>query len=129
MSVMVDNIEVSECALYKNGKCRSLTHLVQGEYINCNSMCDYGAYARKEQILRLQAENERLKNNIVLMKKYNGENIDELIKLREEERKLREGWHSQCEVIDDLRAENERLQNNIELMQKLIKLVLEVGIL
>ena len=61
MSVMVDNIEVTKCSLYKDGKCRSLTHLVQGEYINCNSMCDYGAYARKEQLKRLEQENEELK--------------------------------------------------------------------
>lgn len=59
--VIIEGINVAECALFNDGKCRNLTSLVQGEYSSCKSMCDYGAYARKEQILRLQAENDLIK--------------------------------------------------------------------
>lgn len=104
MSIMVDNIDVTKCSLYKDGKCRSLTHLVQGEYINCNSMCDYGAYARKEQILRLQAENEEFK-------KENKENLHYLACMTEQRNKLKlaleeireiaENYFEECGVPDD----------------------------
>lgn len=60
-TVIIDGVVVSGCDLYSNGKCRNFSHLVQGEYIECNTMCDYGAYARKEQLQQLKKENKELK--------------------------------------------------------------------
>ena len=54
---MSEEIDVSGCCLYKDGICLT-------DKGKCTSMCDYGAYAREEELKRLEAENAKLKGQL-----------------------------------------------------------------
>ena len=55
-----------------------------------NKKLHQGWIAQGEVIEKLRKENEQLKNNIELMSKYNGENMDDVIKLRKALEEIRE---------------------------------------
>ena len=66
--VIIGGVDVSKCSLYRNRKCINRKYAIKDKigfieeiYEDCNSYCDYGAYARAEEIQRLKAENEELK--------------------------------------------------------------------
>lgn len=95
--VIIDGVDVSECSLYRNRKCikrkygvKDKIGFIQEIYEECNSFCDYGAYARAEQLQRLKAENEELKeHNKTLV--YNCEKFREgNIKLKQALEEIRE---------------------------------------
>lgn len=66
--VIIDGVNVAECSLYNNGKCLNLWNSETKEYDKCNSYCDFGAYARQEQLQRAKAENEKLNIKIEKIK-------------------------------------------------------------
>ena len=87
--------------LYQDEHCMNLE---LGKIIECKN----GTIATLAKTRdKLKEENEELKKENTELQ----ENVVELIQLKEEERQLREGWHTQCEVIESLRTENERLNS------------------
>lgn len=62
--VIIDGVNVAECSLYCNGNClRYMTDKNSIEEVKCNSYCDFGAYARQEQLQRAKAELEQYKKS------------------------------------------------------------------
>ena len=59
----INGVDVSGCCLYKGGICLT-------DKGKCTSMCDYGAYAREEELKKLKQENAKLKSAVELIKEY-----------------------------------------------------------
>ena len=61
--IIINDVDVSGCCLYKDGICLT-------DKGKCTSMCDYGAYAREEELKKLKQENARLKETLEEIKDH-----------------------------------------------------------
>ena len=93
--IIIDGVNVAECALYlkDNGKCLRLLADDERE-TGCNAICDYGSLYRKEQLQRLKQEKEmKLANSqawIESLNKYCEKLISEKEKMKQALEEIRE---------------------------------------
>ena len=59
--VIIDGVNISECRFYHNGNCSRFKTKDNDLTAICSTSCDFGSYQRREQLKRLQQENEELK--------------------------------------------------------------------